>query len=67
MVTEDVCEKGYKFLDLETELTEKNKNILKCCKNINEFRFWCFILLAGNIDPICMYYTVALKIIRLLL
>lgn len=61
MITEDVTEKGYKFLDFGIDVTEKNKQIWNKCKNINEFRFWCYILKSDDIDPMYKYDNCCFK------
>lgn len=61
VITEDVTEKGYILLDFGLNVTTKNKNILNRCVNINEFRFWCYILGIDDIDPLYKYDNVCFK------
>ena len=61
IVSEDVKEKGYNFLEHYTEENEyntikhKHLQILKSLQNINEFRFWCYIFQCDDIDPFFKY------------
>lgn len=61
IVTEDVNEKGYYFLDFGTDVTTRNKKILNSSVNINEFRFWCYILGIDDIDPWYKYDNICFK------
>lgn len=62
IITEDLNEKGFSFLDNEYEnITEKNKKMWKDCTNMNEFRFWCYILNCDDIDPMYKYDNCCFK------
>ena len=62
LITEDLNEKGYTFLDNGSNpISERNKDIWKNCTNINEFRYWCYILNCDDIDPMFKYDNCCFK------
>jgi len=62
MITEDVVEKGFSFLDNDYEkITENNKKMWRDCKNMNEFRFWCYLLVCDDIDPMYKFDNCCFK------
>ena len=63
IITEDISENGYNFLhdEYEGDKLKQNNDILNKIKNINEFRFWCYILLCDDIDPYCKFDNVCYK------
>jgi len=62
IITEDLNEKGYEFLDNQyCPTTHRNKEIWSNCTNINEFRFWCYILNCDDIDPMYKYDNCCFK------